>query len=743
MINKWLNRIDQLNSSYIFWSIVGFSILLAAWMQHIQHGWINPDSILYFEQAKLFAHGKWAAGAKVFEWPLYGLLIAFTHLLSSLSIHASAQLLNMLFFGIATASFIKIIHLTGGKNITLLIGALILSSSQYIVGDALEMLLRDVGFWGFFLASLVFFIKYHQTYRFSDALLWQFFAIIATLFRIEGIMYLIGLPLTLLWTTGQTLHTRTRHYLSANILNIFILLGAIVITITFKSITMDTFGRVNELFNINIYTELVKLFHERAEVMANQVLGQYLDGFAAQGLLLTFLYVVTAKAVSATGFINTTLAVFAIKNRNKLLLNKASFTVLASVATIATINASLIITKVFVLSSRYIVPLAFTLMVFASIFLAHLIKQNSSRKEKVFIAALVFIMLLGLVKNILPKKDGYNYLQDSISWLKENNLNSKKTFFNEARLRHYAGERFTKVLPGTKPFDIHNLYKNGDIYEYPLLVIQSSKKKPYSENYVKENLPEYKEVKRFFSRKNKKFVIVYTLSSPKGAASLYDIAYIQNSISWLKEKQASKKDVFYQDARLAYHANISSPEIKLFKLLALEKIYKNGTIFKYRYLALGSSENDSTLEQYANNNIPEFKETKRFSSANGKKHIIIYEPNKIKQTQRTGYGHIHNAIDWVHSQNLQNDQVFYNTEKLRFYANAPFLSKFFSDMHKVANYPAMKKYQLLVIDARQHESTIQYIRKNLPEYKETQKFYAKNSKDYCVIFQKTLAIGSK
>lgn len=194
MIDQWLNKLDNLNTKNLFWVIVAASILLAAWMQYIQHGWINPDSVLYFEQAKQFAQGEWKAGFKIFEWPLYGACISLIHKITSLPIQNSAQLLNMLFFGIATASFLKLIQLAGGNNRTLFFGMLLLFSSLYIVGDVLEMLMRDEGYWAFYLTALVYFIRYLDSKKLVHAVLWQLSMITATLFRIEGILFLLFLP---------------------------------------------------------------------------------------------------------------------------------------------------------------------------------------------------------------------------------------------------------------------------------------------------------------------------------------------------------------------------------------------------------------------------------------------------------------------------------------------------------------------------------------------------------------------
>ncbi len=134
---------DTANPNKLTLAIVIVAMLIAAQLQYIQHGWINPDSVLYLESARLITAGDWQSAIKVFNWPLYSALISIMHQLTSLSIHHSAQALSVIFYSIATYSFIQIIQLAGGNNRVIVAGALILFSAQYVTGDVLQMLLRD------------------------------------------------------------------------------------------------------------------------------------------------------------------------------------------------------------------------------------------------------------------------------------------------------------------------------------------------------------------------------------------------------------------------------------------------------------------------------------------------------------------------------------------------------------------------------------------------------------------------
>ncbi len=507
-----LSKIDSLSTRKLYLPIVILGMLLAARIQNIQHGWINPDSVLYFESARLFALGDWQGAIKVFNWPLYSILIAATHKLTTLNIHTSAQLLSVIFFGITTASFLKIIELAGGGTRVMLAGALILFSSHYLVGDVLEMLMRDQGFWAFYLTSLVFFIRFFRTKSYMDAFFWQTSAILATLFRIEAISYLIFLPAILLFTQHGPWKQRLGDFLKCNFLNIIAGVSIISFLFLHNDLSMSSFGRLREVFTTNLFQELTQQLHEKSAIMAKQVLGKYLQDFAVQGLLLTFVYIMIAKAISSIGVINVGLTVFAIKSRRSL-MDEQAFRVLSVAAIIAIINMALIITKVFVLSGRYVLALSLILMIFASFYLASLFKylqptSTNERKLKWLTVALIVFMSLSLVKNILPKEEGYNYLQDAAAWVRVNNKDNRPVFYDDSRVRYYAGAPFVGTW-GNNWLVTKSAIEDNSIIHYDYLLISYSVMHPEREKLLIEKLPQYREIKRFSSAKAKKSIVIY------------------------------------------------------------------------------------------------------------------------------------------------------------------------------------------------------------------------------------------
>lgn len=506
-MHKILQKIEALSCRKLHWMTVGLSILIATQVQYIQHGWINPDSVLYLEAAKLFTQGAWQAGFDVFPWPFYALCIAFVSKISLFNVHLSAQILNVLFFSIATYSFFQIIQLAGGRQRQMIAGALIWLSAQYMIGGVLEMLMRDEGFWAFYLSSLVFFIRYYQQHQFKDALLWQICIILATLFRIEAILFLMLLPLVLLWQANTSSKLKWQRLLQANAVNISL---ALVIVATFSlndNLSTQLLGRLNEVFTSNLWQQFSKKLTEKSAIMSSQVLGEYLEEFATIGLLLTFFYVMCAKMIGATGLINVGLSAMAIKQRSSL-MDKQAFQVLQTAAVIAVLNMALIITKVFVLSSRYVLALSFILMVLASFYLAELLyKNHQNNKVKWLTIALILFMLGGVIKNTLPKKAGYNYQQQTVSWVEKYNLDNLPIFYDDSRMRFFAKQPFAGTWGDNWQIFLA-LTKSEKLENYQLVVL-SFNVKTKKTHLVKKYLENYHEIKRFYDAKKGKFIIIY------------------------------------------------------------------------------------------------------------------------------------------------------------------------------------------------------------------------------------------
>jgi hypothetical protein len=509
MRNLWLKLLAK---SIGFWHglTILLAILVAAQVQYIQHGWINGDSVLYLEAAKFFSQGNWHEGFAVFPWPLYSLCIVAVHKITTLAIHPSAQLLNVLFFALATHGFVKLIRFAGGKQAQLIAGLLIWLSAQYMIGGVLEMLMRDEGFWAFYLLAIAAFIRFAQTQQLRHALCWQVMIIVATLFRVEGLFFLCLLPLFCVCQTQFSPAQRFKHWFFANSLNLMMVASVTLVFISQPQLSIQALGRLNEFLSLDIWSQFTLKLMSQSQVMANQVLGSYLDEFALPGLLLTFTYIIVVKTISTTGPIQLGLAWCGIKQRRSL-MEPTAYQVLNLSAMIALLNAALIIVKVFVLSGRYITSLAMILMVYASFYLAKWLHENATAKMQpwrmTLLISVILLSLLGIFKNVWPKQTGYNFQQEAVAWV-ESQPNPKKVFYDDSRARFYAHQPFSGTWDSNQTV-LEAAIRDQSILQYDYLFVTSNSKNVQSEDLVRSKLPQYMVVKRFFPAKQQKHIVIY------------------------------------------------------------------------------------------------------------------------------------------------------------------------------------------------------------------------------------------
>lgn len=492
--------------------------LIACQVIYIQHGWINDDSVLYFEMARLISSNEWKQALAHFNWPLYPALISAVHQLTRFEIQTSAQLLNILFFAITTYSFISLIRLAGGNKTTIACGAFLLLSSAYIVGDVLPMLLRDQGFWAAFLTSIVYFIRFYRDKKLSDALLWQVCAIVAVLFRIEAITFLVCLPFALFQQRELSIKQRRIHFFQMIFLPILALAVVFCVLMTMPSVQLSDFGRLQDVVTIipKMFTSVAQTFNDKADLMSEKILGSFFDDFGMMGVITSLAFIIIFKVVSLIGW---PVAGIFVLNRHigtpTRIMQQDSRYILRWIAAIALLNACVIIASAFVLSGRYIIALGFILLIFASFSLASLIekvrlKQIEKPWHKILLCIFIALLMFSAFKNVWPKRAGYNFEQDAVAYLRQKQVPNNKVFFVTPRSRYFAGAPYAG-----RGYDYWDYTQaaitDGSIYQYDYLTLNLDIDDQYvaREKMLTEKLPQYKVAKEFYGLRNKKKIMLF------------------------------------------------------------------------------------------------------------------------------------------------------------------------------------------------------------------------------------------
>ena len=112
------------------------------------------------------------------------------------------------------------------------------------------------------------------------------------------------------------------------------------------------------------------------------------------------------------------------------------------------------------------------------------------------------------MKNVLPKRQGYNYMQEAATWLKQHNTNQESVFYNESRMRFYTNEPFAGTWSDNE-LVVSDAISNKSIQNYTYLVISQSYIKLDKNALIISELQNYTEIKRFDSFKAKNSIVIY------------------------------------------------------------------------------------------------------------------------------------------------------------------------------------------------------------------------------------------
>ena len=501
-----------------FLTIVG--VLLGLWLAALENGRINVDAVLYLEMARRFAEGDWPGALALYNWPLFPWLVAQVHWLTGLGVENAARLLESLLFGVATWAFLALIAEAGGRRNALMAGAILLFSNLYVIGTVLPMIMRDQGFWAFYLLGLLFFLRFYRSHRFAHVLLWQVCMAIAALFRIEAVSFIILLPLALLFCREQTWRDRiiflAKNYVVPLSMLFLVLLGMLFLP---ADELHKKLGRLPEIWGslIGAYHQINSGLSEKARLYGEVVLGGFLEKYAMWGLCLTLLAALLNKIVGASGFFTFILAVTA-KRCQSIAPSPEARAVLLWAASISLINGIVILLKVYLLSSRYIVSLVFIVLFFAAFSLAGLYESWRAQRWKMrglktwwFLAVLVAIVY-GLASNLVRTNSTYNYEQEAIAWVKQHTPPGARVYYDSARLRYYAQAPWEGREEPVWQQDL--LERQKRLLEFDYLVLVVKRRQAEKLVLLTQQFPQFQQVHEFKAKSGDRVVILTKKSNP-------------------------------------------------------------------------------------------------------------------------------------------------------------------------------------------------------------------------------------
>ncbi len=179
----------------IRWYAVAISLLMSVYTILLP-GLPNDDAYTYIRTADVFLQQGLSAAIGHYTWAGYSILIG---LLSSigLELFTAAYLLNALFYAVLAYAFISIVKRFDDSPRILFLAALTILVLPEL-NETRDYVIRDIGFWSLSVVGLWQFVEFNCDRQIKHGIGFCFAMGVATLFRMEAVVYLALTPFFLL-----------------------------------------------------------------------------------------------------------------------------------------------------------------------------------------------------------------------------------------------------------------------------------------------------------------------------------------------------------------------------------------------------------------------------------------------------------------------------------------------------------------------------------------------------------------
>jgi len=401
---------------------------------------LNTDGILYLDVAYHIGNWNWKAASELYHWNFYPALIALVSKITFLDLEVSAFLLNSVFFAGIAWLFLGILQTLGANRLVLIAGLVIISIHPYI-NEYRADILRGPGFWFCIMWALSLLIKVHETGKFVHGIVLGLALITATLFRIEGVAFLIFSPLILLFSSNNNLTTRLTQLVSAYLIPLACGLLLLMAWLTIgDSLYVGKLTHPIELMK-DTYTSLAREIPQKGEILAAQVLNPKSDDFGVAGVVATLVTILLLTTIKRITLFVLILAIYA-----KLKIQIKHMPILLWLSMINIGYMALYVTHHFFLSSRFAMPVALLAALPASFALAKLFQDTeiANWKLKSLKAVGILFMIFMLLDGLVSIGESKRYIRNAGYWLEQNMRPGEILLTNQLAINHYANIRMTQ-----------------------------------------------------------------------------------------------------------------------------------------------------------------------------------------------------------------------------------------------------------------------------------------------------------
>ncbi len=222
---------------------------------------INPDGICYLLSAQSLGYESVRSVLHLCaqsQWPFYSSLIFALTKTLSFSYLTSAYVIDAFCSMGSALIFVLIVKEMGGSKTALWLAALTILLHHDLNGLR-NSIIRDHGYWLAYLTSIWLMLLYFKKPVISRALGWSISLILAALFRVEAVVFLLLVPIAIFFVPNKSFAERVKEFFHLQLLNIF-LFFCLMIWFLYKNEDLQSLGRISE-FVQQFHTAWIKIIY--------------------------------------------------------------------------------------------------------------------------------------------------------------------------------------------------------------------------------------------------------------------------------------------------------------------------------------------------------------------------------------------------------------------------------------------------------------------------------------------------
>lgn len=401
----------------------------------------NGDAIVYFRSAIAYGEGGISAALYYYGWPFFSLLLHYITSFTHISLLNAGLLLNTILCALLVWGFISIIKALGGNYRMQCIAAMIILIYPYI-NHFRDNILRDMGYWAFYIVAMLYIIRFSNQRNWRNAILWNIAIGLATLFRIEGVIFAAFAPLFILFDPSLRFSSRIGNCLKLYSLPILIVLIGLIAILVIGDFHFLQSSRINEvLVQIQLGgSKSLNVLQTAASQASTYILNYYARhnsmAFVLGGLFTIF----CTQIIINLGPVYSVLALHGVlKQRMQIKWNGKA--IITSFTVINLMLFAWFMSQRLFISKRYTTGLALLLLIFVVYSVASIL-EKPRRKRSITRSCAIFLVAIALCYNLIGGLGHFgtnkSYIVKAGKWLKENSSSEDPIYSNTVQVFLYT-----------------------------------------------------------------------------------------------------------------------------------------------------------------------------------------------------------------------------------------------------------------------------------------------------------------